>query len=115
MSWNGAGRESPLAADDGSSSLLNDAAAWSEFPTRLDTFRLWSPPDGGPAAEDLARAGFVYTGDGDRVKCPWCQKVFRDWNPGDQPYEEHRSGEPCCPFVIDNNYDSASRLVLSGM
>ena len=107
--------ESPLAADGCGSSA---AARLSQYSTRLQVFRVWPQPDRQPAAQDLAAAGFASTGDGDRVRCPRCQRVFRVWNPGDHPYEEHRREEPCCQsscIVLDNDYNAASRLLNAGV
>ena len=65
---------------------------------RLGTFTNW-PPRAHVRPDDLARAGFFYTGTDDRVRCAFCRDHLRDWVPGDIPAEEHRKHFPDCPFV----------------
>jgi len=90
------GRQSPLGADDASTAPL------AQFSARRETFRDWNKS--GVSADDLAMAGFYYTGEGDRVRCPYCQAVFEHWHPRDVPYAEHRRQSPDCPFVMSNRY-----------
>ena len=54
----------------------------------------------GVSAEELARAGFFFTGSADRVQCAFCENVLRNWEPNDQPMYEHRRHFPRCPFVL---------------
>lgn len=46
----------------------------------------------------MARAGFYYTGEQDRVKCMHCSRTFDSWCPGDDPIVEHKRYSPWCPF-----------------
>ena len=66
---------------------------------RLKTFDNW-PKYLSPSRSDLARAGFIYSGKGDKVQCVFCGVILKDWAPGDIPMEEHsRWAEGKCPFV----------------
>ena len=48
---------------------------------------------------DLARAGFVYTGEDDKVFCTSCNIKLASWEANDKPFEEHKSNSGTCPFV----------------
>ena len=45
---------------------------------------------------DLARHGFFYLGNLDRVQCFSCGGVLRNWNYGDSVEREHRKHFPHC-------------------
>ena len=49
---------------------------------------------------ELARAGFVFTGMDDIVKCFKCQGTLKKWKPGDDPLEGHKEFYPDCPHVV---------------
>uniref|UniRef100_A0A4W5MJR8 RING-type E3 ubiquitin transferase n=1 Tax=Hucho hucho TaxID=62062 RepID=A0A4W5MJR8_9TELE len=67
--------------------------------SRLTTFHNW--PTGAAVQPDvLARAGFFYTGHGDNVKCFYCDGGLRNWEPGDDPWQEHAKWFPRCDFLI---------------
>ena len=66
---------------------------------RQQTFGDWPKKDV-VDVNALARAGFFYTGNGDRVRCAFCRKCLVNWRPGDEPAEEHRRECPACPFVL---------------
>jgi E3 ubiquitin-protein ligase XIAP len=66
---------------------------------RLATFRQW--PESSPIRpQRLAAAGLFYFGQGDSVRCAFCEGVLKRWVPGDDPMEEHSKFFPRCPFVI---------------
>lgn len=69
---------------------------------RLDTFREF-PPTANVRPNDLARAGFIYTGTGDRVQCVFCRGILRDWDIGEKPHIEHKNKFPTCPFILGFN------------
>lgn len=52
------------------------------------------------APEKLARDGFIYTGQGDRVGCVYCLRNVQGWQCGQDPRLEHESMNPNCPFVL---------------
>ena len=65
---------------------------------RLMTFTRW-PKGSGVSPENLARAGFFYTGTNDQVQCAFCEKTLMNWEHGDDPMAEHWKHVPRCPFV----------------
>jgi hypothetical protein len=48
----------------------------------------------------LAKAGFFYFNDGDKVQCAFCLGVIGTWEPTDDPFVEHRRHFPRCPFIL---------------
>ncbi|KAJ6647353.1 Death-associated inhibitor of apoptosis 2 [Pseudolycoriella hygida] len=64
---------------------------------RLSTFRNWPISHILPAT--LAKAGFFYYNDSDRVSCAWCHGVIGKWEEGDDPFAEHEKFFPNCPKV----------------
>ncbi|XP_053398803.1 uncharacterized protein LOC128556909 [Mercenaria mercenaria] len=57
------------------------------FRIRLRTFRNWRVPFLDP--EVLAEANFCFTGEGDTVRCTVCGGQLSNWQPGDNPRQEH--------------------------
>ncbi|KAF4078333.1 hypothetical protein AMELA_G00198060 [Ameiurus melas] len=69
--------------------------------TRLTTFSNW--PTGTSIQPDtLARAGFFYTGHSDNVKCFFCNGSLRNWEPGDDPWQEHAKWFPRCEYLMQS-------------
>jgi hypothetical protein len=66
---------------------------------RLKTFRTW-PSTSPVAKEALAKAGFFYFNDGDRVQCVFCLKIAHGWRATHDPTIIHRALNPRCPFVL---------------
>ncbi|CAL8259026.1 baculoviral IAP repeat-containing protein 7 [Gadus morhua] len=66
---------------------------------RLTTFHNW-PPGASVQPDVLSRAGFFYTGHGDNVKCFFCDGGLRNWEPGDDPWQEHAKWFPRCEFLL---------------
>lgn len=50
--------------------------------------------------EELAWAGFEYTGEDDKVKCEFCGVTFHQWLGTDVAFSEHARESPNCPFVL---------------
>uniref|UniRef100_A0A8C9XM71 RING-type E3 ubiquitin transferase n=1 Tax=Sander lucioperca TaxID=283035 RepID=A0A8C9XM71_SANLU len=67
--------------------------------SRLTTFHNW-PTEASVQPDVLVRAGFFYTGHGDNVKCFHCDGGLRNWEPGDDPWQEHAKWFPRCEFLI---------------
>uniref|UniRef100_A0A3Q2NRM9 RING-type E3 ubiquitin transferase n=1 Tax=Fundulus heteroclitus TaxID=8078 RepID=A0A3Q2NRM9_FUNHE len=61
--------------------------------SRLATFHNW-PSEALVQPDVLAQAGFFYTGHGDNVKCFFCDGGLRNWEPGDDPWQEHAKWFP---------------------
>lgn len=67
------------------------------FEERLNTFAgIQHPID----HERLARAGFYSIGVGDRVLCFRCGGGVKDWQPEEDPWEEHAKHYPGCSFLL---------------
>uniref|UniRef100_A0A8C0ZIY7 RING-type E3 ubiquitin transferase n=1 Tax=Cyanistes caeruleus TaxID=156563 RepID=A0A8C0ZIY7_CYACU len=66
---------------------------------RLSTFDNW-PQNSNVHPEQLARAGFFYTGQGDVVRCFYCDGGVRSWSFGDDPWREHAKWYPECEFLL---------------
>ncbi|TNN38104.1 E3 ubiquitin-protein ligase XIAP [Liparis tanakae] len=73
-------------------------ADYSQMNGRLDSFRGSSLAQLVPA-ENLARAGFYFTGPADRVRCFSCHKTVENWCRGDAPVERHKEVSPSCSFL----------------
>ncbi|TRZ01180.1 hypothetical protein DNTS_011051 [Danionella cerebrum] len=83
---------------------LTGQAVYPEMETevdRLSTFNNW-PPGAPVQAEPLARAGFFFTGHGDNVKCFFCDGGLRNWEPGDDPWQEHAKWFPQCEYLLQS-------------
>ncbi|XP_048467105.1 baculoviral IAP repeat-containing protein 7-B-like [Rhincodon typus] len=66
---------------------------------RLRTYQNW--PAGIPIQpQQLAHAGFFYTGHRDNVKCFHCDGELRNWELGDDPWMEHAKWFPRCEYLI---------------
>ena len=68
---------------------------------RLKSFSTW-PKNDIIDPKLLAADGFVKLPNGDAVKCFFCNKVFRNWEPGILPRERHKQHYPNCDFVLGN-------------
>ncbi|NXE11959.1 XIAP ligase, partial [Lophotis ruficrista] len=76
---------------------------WAQEHCRLGTFVAF--PLGCPvSASALARAGFVYTGEGDKVKCFSCHTITEGWAPGDSAVERHKKLSPNCKFITESAF-----------
>lgn len=65
---------------------------------RMQTFRDW-PRSMRQKPEDLAEAGFFYTGQGDKTKCFYCDGGLKDWEDDDVPWEQHARWFDRCAYV----------------
>lgn len=78
--------------------IETDNADWSAMNTRLSSFQAFPHSEQVPA-ERLARAGFYFTGESDRVCCFSCKHTIDNWRQGDSPVERHQSVSPACMFL----------------
>lgn len=76
----------------------DDARDWSSISARIDSFRHF-PRVKEVSAERLARAGFYYTGESDRVRCYSCHQTVENWSSADTPVNRHRQASPACKFL----------------
>ena len=65
---------------------------------RIKSFVGW-PLNEAVHPEQLARVGFVYTGEGALVQCFQCGVKYRHWYKGDVPLNIHQKCNPRCPFL----------------
>ena len=49
---------------------------------------------------EFADAGFYYLGDQDRVNCFYCNGGLKNWEPTDDPFQEHTKGHPLCEYIL---------------
>ncbi|XP_035858121.1 LOW QUALITY PROTEIN: putative inhibitor of apoptosis [Sander lucioperca] len=77
-----------------------------------DSFHPWTLSIITP--DELAKAGFYFLGQGDRVACFSCGGQLSNWEPGDRALCEHQKHYPNCRFVRgDRAAVSASGGVIS--
>ena len=75
-----------------------DLSYYQRYCNRFMSFQSW--PKSHPIRPDqLSRAGFLYTGEGDKVICPWCRIHLIEWESFDIPIDEHRRHSPYCDFI----------------
>ncbi|CAI9572841.1 unnamed protein product [Staurois parvus] len=72
-----------------------------DLTSRMGTFRNW-PLHTGLSPEQLATAGFFYTGQRDNVRCFHCDGELRNWERGDDPWREHAKWFPRCEFLMQS-------------
>ena len=72
---------------------------------RLATFEHW-PESHIWSATVLARAGFYYFGDSDKVKCVSCKNIQRAREFQESPATDHKLRFPQCAFVFEENAHS---------
>ncbi|XP_046354722.2 baculoviral IAP repeat-containing protein 7-like isoform X2 [Haliotis rufescens] len=79
------------------------ACAWSgisregDFSRRLGTYAAWT---GRKDRDTLAKAGFIYTGIGDKVECERCGLKLLNWTDTDDALHEHATRRTHCPFIV---------------
>uniref|UniRef100_A0A2M3Z1E4 Putative apoptosis 1 inhibitor n=1 Tax=Anopheles braziliensis TaxID=58242 RepID=A0A2M3Z1E4_9DIPT len=65
---------------------------------RLKSFEDW-PTSMSQKPQQLSDAGFFYTGKSDRVKCFSCGGGLKDWEQGDDPWEQHGIWYSNCHYL----------------
>ncbi|XP_074013148.1 baculoviral IAP repeat-containing protein 7 [Numenius arquata] len=91
-----------LQGIDSEETALPNEPEYPEMETeemRLSTFQNW-PQYTDMRPEQLARAGFFYTGLNDIVRCFYCDGHVRNWSFGDDPWREHAKWYPGCEFLL---------------
>lgn len=71
---------------------------------RLKSFKHWPIPY--VDVRELARDGFYYTGESDRVICNFCKTGLYRWDPNDIVAEEHKKQASQCPWVLNQVTDN---------
>ncbi|CAF1023344.1 unnamed protein product [Didymodactylos carnosus] len=72
---------------------------YSEIPTRHTSFSTWPKDQSLPAIDDLAKAGFFYSGTNATVTCFYCNGSLRNWGVKDNPTIEHARWFPHCLYI----------------
>ena len=68
------------------------------YEQRLKTFYNW-PKQMIPDKYALAKAGYLYTGQGDKVVCFQCGVGIYDWERTDDVWKEHYKWNPNCDYL----------------
>ena len=77
---------------------LANLSNYKYYAPRYATFATW--PKAHPINPTyLARGGFLYSGEGDKVVCPWCRIQLVAWENHDKPFHEHKKHSPKCEYV----------------
>ncbi|XP_014613191.1 PREDICTED: baculoviral IAP repeat-containing protein 7-B-like [Polistes canadensis] len=72
---------------------------YASYDARLESFDSW--PRAMPHSKELlAQAGYYYTGNGDQTLCYHCGGGLKDWESGDDPWEEHAKWFPQCTYLL---------------
>ena len=66
---------------------------------REGTFARCWPPSIPVKPDELAAAGFYYTGMGDKVSCFYCGISLMNWKRGDKAMTEHYKYSPNCSYA----------------
>ncbi|KAK0168561.1 hypothetical protein PV327_002347 [Microctonus hyperodae] len=72
---------------------------YASYDARLRTFESW-PKSMPQTKEQLADAGFYYTGNGDQTLCYHCGGGLKDWEPEDDPWTQHAKWFKKCYYVL---------------
>lgn len=84
-------------SDDQLSQDQPDVLCYEQY--RLESFANW-PPRANVSKNDLAKDGFYYLNEGDKVKCAFCNVVLLKWERGDNIHSEHQRHSPRCPLIL---------------
>ena len=95
--------------DHPGASLPITAENYQSEAERIKSFVGW-PLNEAVHPEQLARVGFVYTGEGALVQCFKCGVKYRHWYKGDVPLSVHQKCNPRCPFLQSLGSNSKSSL-----
>lgn len=88
----------PPASTSSTSTYYPDHPEYAVISARLRSYADW-PRHMKQKPHELSAAGFFYTGVGDRVKCFSCGGGLKDWDDGDQPWEQHALWLSNCNFL----------------
>lgn len=93
------GRQSTNSSDELPGDQMSlFAVKMKEERHRLETYKLW-PKAEVVDPESLSQSGLYFTGDGDQVKCAFCQGVLNGFQQGDSPHKLHVLRYPSCEFA----------------
>jgi len=87
---------------------------FAAYKKRLATYDDW-PIGNVQTKENMAQAGFYYTGYSDRVVCFHCNLGLKKWLAKDNPIEEHERNRPYCHFLEEFKALQEERPVLTNV
>ncbi|XP_065340503.1 baculoviral IAP repeat-containing protein 1-like [Cloeon dipterum] len=67
--------------------------------SRLNSFKGFWPKCLNQTLIAMSRAGFFYTGTGDRAICFHCNLGLKDWDPNDDPFIQHCKWNSNCQYI----------------
>ena len=98
------------ASDRGTALALTNQPSHKQYSlqsARLNSYKYWTPPPTFSNATDititphsLSEAGFFYEGPADNVRCFWCDGGLQQWDPNDDPWDEHAHWYPGCRYLF---------------
>ncbi|XP_076818304.1 baculoviral IAP repeat-containing protein 2-like [Clavelina lepadiformis] len=74
--------------------MRNEDSRFETFDHRWPQSRVRATP------RQIAKAGFFFLGERDRVKCWYCNGGLQNWDPDDEPWSEHAKWFPTCEFLL---------------
>lgn len=98
MDVNNSSEDVPPSPASSTRTYYPDHPEYAVISARLRSFADW-PRNMKQKPAELSAAGFFYTGVGDRVKCFSCGGGLKDWDDGDQPWEQHALWLSKCNFL----------------
>ncbi|KYQ54918.1 Baculoviral IAP repeat-containing protein 7-B [Trachymyrmex zeteki] len=69
------------------------------YAARLASYDKW-PKAMSQTKEELATAGYYYSGNGDETLCYYCGGGLMDWDTWDDPWVEHAKWYKNCPYLL---------------
>ncbi|WP_095210629.1 RING-HC finger protein [Endozoicomonas ascidiicola] len=87
--------------------MRNEDARFETFDYRWPGGRVNATP------QQIANAGFFFLGERDRVKCWYCNGGLQNWNPTDEPWQEHAKWYPTCEFLLRSKGPDFAHLIVS--
>ncbi|BES93793.1 Baculoviral IAP repeat-containing protein [Nesidiocoris tenuis] len=79
--------------------VISSSFRMRTYEERLATFKKWVYGDRSKCSPHaMALSGFIFIAS-DTAQCYWCQKTLDGWEEHDDPWEEHKSHAPYCPYV----------------
>ena len=98
------------------SSAMNNAVYFEKsdlvyYEDRLKTYEHW-PKQIKQSKQNLARAGFYYTGEGDKVTCFACKLSLITWEPTDDVWIEHQKWTTTCLYlkIVGHKGDTTQQI-----
>jgi hypothetical protein len=72
---------------------------YTSYESRLKSFATW-PRYMTQTSDQLADAGFYYTGEDDFTTCHYCGVRIGHWRPGEDPWEQHAIWSSTCSYLL---------------